>query len=67
MPQQNQAITALPNVLREQTLPNTLGGVSDPGRFVARRRAPAATSAVVAGALFAVLIAAVLAVAARIG
>lgn len=33
---QNQAITAPPNVLRDQTVPNTLGGVSDPTAVVRR-------------------------------
>ena len=36
---QNQGLKALPNVLRDQTVPNTLGGVGAP-RPVARRRAP---------------------------
>jgi hypothetical protein len=33
---QNQALKALPNVLHDQTVPNRLGGVSQP-RPVARR------------------------------
>ena len=33
---QNQAITALPNVLRDQTVPNTLAGVIDPAAVVRR-------------------------------
>jgi hypothetical protein len=33
---QNQAITTPPNVLRAQTVPNTLRGVSNPGAAVRR-------------------------------
>ena len=35
MPMQNQAVTTIPNVLSDQTVPNTLGGVGQP-RLVAR-------------------------------
>ena len=37
---QNQAISALPNVLRDQTAPNTLSGVGAPASRV-RRTGPA--------------------------
>lgn len=35
MPMQNQTVTTIPNVLSDQTVPNTLGGVGQPG-LVAR-------------------------------
>ncbi|HEY6570721.1 MAG TPA: hypothetical protein VIZ22_10540 [Candidatus Limnocylindrales bacterium] len=63
-PLQNQAITTLPNVIRDQTMPNTLGGVSDPSPFLPRR-APSVASAVVAAGLVATVIAAVLAIGGR--
>jgi hypothetical protein len=54
---QNQALQALPNVLHDQTVPNSLGGVTQP-RPVARRRVPVrtlTTAAVVLAALVALL------------
>ncbi len=63
-PLQNQVITARPNVIREQTIPNTLGGVGDPKPFLARR-APSVVSATVTVGLVAAAIAAVLAIATR--
>ena len=36
---QNQALKALPNVLRDQTIPNTLGGIGLP-RPASRSRLP---------------------------
>lgn len=57
--QQNQAITARPNVLSDQMLPNTLGGVSDPGSVVGRRLpqvAPLAVGAVIVAAVVAALL-----------
>lgn len=65
-PLQNQAITALPNVIRNQTIPNTLGGVSDPNPFLPQR-APSVVVVVVAGGLVAAVVAAILAIAGRIG
>ena len=34
MPMQNQTVTTIPNVLSDQTVPNTLGGVGQPGLAV---------------------------------
>jgi len=62
---QNEAITARPNVLRAQTAPNTLAGVSDPGAVV-RRGGPLSVSVVRMGAL-AVVILGVLAAVTRMG
>ena len=62
---QNEAITARPNVLRAQTAPNTLAGVSDPGAVV-RRGGPSGVSVVRLGALVVVIVG-VLAAVARIG
>ena len=64
--QQNQAITAVPNVLRDQTVPNTLAGFSDPAAIV-RRAGPSSASVVRVGALVLVVIFGVLAVVTRIG
>lgn len=64
--QQNQAITARPNVLRDQTVPNTLAGFSDPGA-VARQAGPSIGSVVRVGTLVLVVIFGLLAVVTRIG
>ena len=64
-PLQNQAITALPNVIRNQTIPNTLGGVSDPSPFLPRR-APSVVSVAVTAGLVAAAIAGILVIAGRI-
>ena len=45
---QNQAIRRPPNVLRDQTVPNTLGGVSDPASRVRRTGAAGARVAGIA-------------------
>ena len=63
---QNEAITARPNVLRAQTAPNTLAGVSDPGAIV-RRRVQSGASVVRLGALLVVVAVCLLAVVARVG
>ena len=63
---QNEAITARPNVLRAQTAPNTLAGVSDPGAIV-RRRVQSGASVVRLGALLVVVVVGLLAVVARVG
>jgi hypothetical protein len=62
---QNQAITARPNVLRDQTVPNTLAGVSDPGKAVVRRGAPSGASVARVGALAVVVVLGLLALVAR--
>jgi hypothetical protein len=62
---QNQAITARPNVLRDQTTPNALAGISDPGAAV-RGGSRWSLSAVRLGALV-VLVLGLLAVVTRIG
>jgi hypothetical protein len=62
---QNQAITARPNVLSDQTVPNTLSGVGQPGAAV-RRPAPSGSSVVRLGALLVVAIG-LLAVVTRLG
>ena len=64
-PLQNQAITATPNVIRDQTVPNTLGGVSDPKPFLPQR-VPTVAAVLVAGGLVLAAIAAVVAIAGRI-
>ncbi len=64
--QQNRSITAQPNVLSDQTVPNTLSGVSDPGT-VARRRLPALAPVAVWAVVVAAAVAALVVVAARIG
>ncbi len=61
---QNQAITARPNVLRDQTQPNTLSGFSDPAAVV-RRGAPSGAPVVRVGALVVVVVLGLLAVVAR--
>lgn len=60
----NPTLKALPNVLHDQTMPNTLGGLS-PAASTARFRAPTATIVAVlavssAAALVLALVAAVL-------
>jgi hypothetical protein len=62
----NQAITARPNVLVDQTVPNTLSGVSDPGA-AAPRSVPAGESVVRVGAVLSVVALGLLAVLARFG
>lgn len=60
---QNQSLVALPNVLRDQTVPNTLGGVGAP-KPAARRR-PMSVSRAAAGVIVAAVLATVLALLAR--
>jgi hypothetical protein len=60
---QNQSLAALPNVLRDQTIPNTLGGVGAP-RPAPRQRTVGVSRAVL-GVIAAVVIAALLALLAR--
>ena len=55
-PMKNRALKGLPNVLHDQTIPNTLGGVSPP-RAPARRRIPASSLAIGAGVLIALALA----------
>lgn len=55
-PTQNQALKALPNVLHDQTVPNTLSGIGPPAAAV-RRRTPAGTSVAAAAVVLAVLLA----------
>jgi hypothetical protein len=62
---QNQAITARPNVLSDQTVPNTLSGVGQPGAAV-RRPVPWGSSVVRLGALL-VVVMGLLAVVTRLG
>jgi len=64
-PVQNQAVTAQPNVLSNETIPNTLGGVGPPGTSTGPRGfgLPSVTSI----ALLFVVIATVAAIAARFG
>ena len=64
--QQNQAITARPNVLRDQTVPNTLAGFSDPAAAV-RRAGPSNGWVVRLGTLVLVVVLGLLAVVSRIG
>jgi hypothetical protein len=53
----NQALKALPNVLHDQTIPNTLGGISPP-MAPARRQLPVSSLAIGAGVLIALAVAA---------
>ena len=64
--QQNRSITAQPNVLSDQTVPNTLSGFSDPN-MIARRRLPAVAPVAVWAVVVAAAVAALLVVAGRIG
>jgi len=63
---QNNPITARPNVLRDQTVPNTLTGFSDPGAVI-RQSGPSLGSVVRVGALVLVVVFGVLAVVTRLG
>ena len=63
---QNNPITARPNVLSDQTVPNTLTGFNDPGALV-RRTGPSSGSVVRVGALVLVVIFGVLAIVTRMG
>jgi len=62
---QNQAITAQPNVLSDQTLPNTLSGVGPPGA-TARRR-PTSTAWLLRLAALVVVVLGLLGVVTRLG
>ena len=62
---QNNPITARPNVLRDQTVPNTLSGFNDPAAVV-RRAGPSSAWVVRLGALVVVILG-VLAAVLRIG
>jgi hypothetical protein len=53
---QNQPLKALPNVLHDQTVPNTLGRMGPP-RAAPRRRAPVRVLAASAGVVLAVVVA----------
>ena len=56
MTPQNQPSKALPNVLHDQTAPNTLGGISPPAA-PARRPLPTTTLAIAAGVVLALIVA----------
>ncbi len=55
-PTKNQALKALPNVLHDQTMPNTLGGISPP-TAPERGRPSARSLAIAAGVLIALAVA----------
>ncbi len=63
MPLQNPALTALPNVLHDQTVPNRLGGVGAPGP--AGRRVPMVGPVAAAGVILLIGLVALLALLAR--
>ena len=62
--QQNQAITARPNVLRDQMAPNTLNGVTAPAAMV-RRTVPSGASLAALGVLLVGVLVGVIAIVAR--
>jgi len=63
---QNNPITARPNVLRDQTVPNTLTGFNDQAA-VTRGAGPSSGAVIRVGALVLVVIFGVLAVVTRLG
>jgi hypothetical protein len=65
-PVQNQPVTALPNVLSNETIPNTLGGVGEAGSTTGQR-AWSGTPTVASIALLAIVVATVAAIATRLG
>ena len=65
-PVQNQPVTALPNVLSNETIPNTLGGVGQAGSTTGQR-AWSGTSTVASIALLAIVAATAAAIVARLG
>jgi hypothetical protein len=62
----NQAISALPNVLRDQTVPNTLNGIGDPVPMV-RRTTRSGVSLASLGVLLVGVLVGVVAVVTRTG
>jgi hypothetical protein len=61
---QNQAITARPNVLRDQMAPNTLNGVRAPAAMV-RRTVPSGASLAALGVLLLGVLVGVIAIVSR--
>jgi hypothetical protein len=61
---QNQAISARPNVLRDQMAPNTLNGVSDPTSMV-RRTVPSGAALAGLGVLIVGVLVGLIAIVAR--